>query len=228
MLNLMFDSNVWISEGMLRIPQNFNVDKARKLQLSLAEKVLLQEINLEKVRFVGGVDVSYKEERAIASVAVLDYKTLKIVEAKTLKTEVHFPYVPSLLSFREAQPILRVFKNLNFPPDVLMVEGHGIAHPYGCGLASHIGVVLKLPTIGVAKKLLCGEVGGYVGNYAPVIFQGKIVGVAVITKQKSKPIYVSVGNMITLNQATEIVSKCVKNNRLPEPLRIVHLLTKIK
>jgi len=211
---------------LVKLPENFSVLKARKIQKFFAEKVLFKEIQLDLIERVGGVDVSYRKEDAVAAVAVLDYKTLNVLEVKKTGTKIFFPYVPTLLSFREAPPVFKVFMSLKKKPDVLLVDGHGIAHPYGCGLASHVGVVLKVPTVGVAKKLLCGEVGKFLENKAPIIYKDRIVGMALVTKPGTKPIYVSVGNMLTLNQAVEIVQKCVKNNRLPEPLRIAHLLTK--
>lgn len=144
-----------------------------------------------------------------------------------MTVKVEFPYIPTLLSFREADPIDKVFRQLKRRPDVLMVEGHGIAHPYGCGLASHVGVILKIPTIGVAKKLLCGEQAEYKGCQAPIYFCGKLVGAALITRLGCKPIYVSVGNMITIKQSIFVVYHCIRGQRMPEPLRLAHLLTRL-
>ncbi len=206
--------------------KDFDVEKARKIQRIFADKILFKDIDLEKIRYVGGVDVSYRKGYAVAAAVTMDYKTLKVFEVKKVKVKDRFPYIPTLLSFREAPPVFKVVRMLNYPPDVLIVEGHGVSHPYGCGLASHIGVVLKMPTIGVAKNLLCGKLGEYKGNKAPIFFNGKIVGMAVITKPKTKPVYVSVGNMITLDKAVKIVEKCIKNSKIPEPIRIAHLLTK--
>lgn len=187
---------------------------------------MFKDIDLKEVRYVGGVDVSYRGGYAFTTAVVLGYRTLSVFETRKVKVKDRFPYIPTLLSFREAPPVFKIVKMLNCLPDVLMVEGHGVSHPYGCGLASHVGVVLKIPTIGVAKNILCGKVGEYKEDKAPILFNGKVVGMAVITKSKTKPIYVSVGNMITLDKAIEIVKKCIKDSRVPEPLRIAHLLTK--
>jgi len=149
------------------------------------------------------------------------------LETQTLETKVLFPYIPTLFSFREAPVIFQIFKKLERRPDVLFVEGHGIAHPYGLGLASHVGVTLSIPTIGVAKKLLCGEVGTYSNSRAPIIHQGKPVGFAVMPKRGRNPVYVSVGNLITLKRAVEITLRCMGSHRLPKPLRIAHRLAKI-
>jgi len=195
------------------------------MQATLSKRVSVRETRLSKIQYVGGVDVSYGGDLAKAAAVVLSYETLDVVEEHTLRMEVKFPYIPTLLSFREAPVVFKVFKKLRRQPDVLMIEGQGLAHPYGCGLASHVGVVLKLPTVGVAKKLLCGDVGSYEDNQAPIHYQGKIVGIALITNPRLKPIFVSVGNMLTLRQAVSIVTRCIKTARMPEPLRLTHALT---
>lgn len=210
----------------MRVPKGFSLERARRIQRVFAGRVLFRDVDLESVRLVAGFDVSYGEGYAFSVVAVVDFRTLEVFEVRSVRVRVRFPYIPTLLSFREAPPIFKVFRMLSCHPDVLMVDGHGVLHPYGCGLASHVGVVLGMPTIGVAKNLLCGRVGEYVGNKAPIFLDGKVAGMAVITKPKTKPIYVSVGNMITLDKAVKIVEKCVKKSRIPEPIRIAHILTK--
>ena len=222
----MFLIYVYGRKVLFKTPKNFDVKKARLIQKIFSKKVLFKKIDLEKVVYVGGVDVSYKDNQATVVAVILNFKTLNVLEVKKLKLKTYFPYIPTLLAFREAPPIFKVVKTLTIQPDVLMVEGHGIAHPFGCGLACHVGVVLKMPTIGVAKKLLFGKMGKYKENKAPIFWDKKIVGMAIIPKPQSKPIYVSVGNLITLNQAVKIVEKCIKKGRMPEPLRLAHLFTK--
>jgi deoxyribonuclease V len=209
----------------VKIPPGFSVEKARRAQKALALKVKLEGVKPSQVRLVGGVDLSYPSpNRARAAAVLLDAESLKLVEAESVEAEVRFPYVPTLLSFREAPPIFKVLTRLKKRPDVVLVDGQGLAHPFKCGLACHIGVVLGIPTIGVAKGLLCGEVESFKDGRAPIVLEGETVGMAVSTG-KGKPIYVSVGHLVSLEDAVEIVLKCVRKfSRLPEPLRLAHRL----
>ena len=199
-----------LEENKLMIPKWFSLPKARKIQQEFAKKVVIKEISLKNVKTICGFDVAYKGEDAYVSAIILKFEDLSMLEFNVLKLPVKFPYIPTLLSFREAPLIFKAFSLLKIKPDVLMVEGHGLAHPYGCGLATHVGIVLKLPTIGIAKKLLCG-------------FEGKFMDGNAKVKSESKPIYVSVGNMLTLEDALKITCKCFKGGRLPEPLRLAHI-----
>ncbi|RLI02855.1 endonuclease V [Candidatus Bathyarchaeota archaeon] len=212
-----------LEENKLMIPEWFSLSKARKIQQEFAKKVVIKEISLKNVKTICGFDVAYKGEDAYVSAIILKFEDLSMLEFNVLKLPVKFPYIPTLLSFREAPLIFKAFSLLKIKPDVLMVEGHGLAHPYGCGLATHVGIVLKLPTIGVAKKLLCGFEGKFMDGKAKVIYNGRVVGYAVKVKSESKPIYVSVGNMLTLEDALKITCKCFKGGRLPEPLRLAHI-----
>lgn len=209
----------------VKIPPGFNVERARRMQKTLASRVRLEGVKPSQVRFVGGVDLSYPSpSRARAAAVLLDLESLKLVEAESVEAEVRFPYVPTLLSFREAPPIFKALRKLKVRPDVVLVDGQGVAHPFRCGLACHVGVILGIPTIGVAKKLLCGEVKDFKADRAPIVFEGETVGMAV-RLEKGKPIYVSVGHLVSLEDAVEIVLKCVrKPGRLPEPLRLAHKL----
>jgi len=209
-------------------PEDFLVEKARKIQQLLAAKVIFEGVKASEVGLIGGVDVAYTAEgEAVAAAAILDFKNLKPVEFKIARVRVRFPYIPTLLSFREAPPIFKVLARLNLKPDVVLVDGQGVAHPYGCGLASHVGVILSIPTIGVAKKPLCGEIGEFRGNQAPIILHGREVGRVLLVREKSKPIYVSVGHRVSLEDAVEIVLRCVKpGRRIPEPIRMAHQLSK--
>jgi deoxyribonuclease V len=211
---------------LVRIPEDFDVAKARKQQRTLAKAVKLRGPPLKEIQLVGGVDVSYRGEQAKAAAVILSYESLEVLETQTLETKMLFPYIPTLFSFREAPVIFQLFKRLEHRPDVLLVEGHGLAHPYGLGLASHVGVILRIPTVGVAKKRLCGEVGTYINGRAPLRYQGKLVGFAVMPKRGRNPVYVSVGNLITLKSAVEITLRCMGSHRLPKPLRIAHRLAK--
>jgi len=201
----------------------FATEKARKLQLSLSKMVICEDELPEHVRFVGGVDVAYTDGHAIGAVAVLDYNTLKLVETKTTCQVTDVPYIPTFLSFREIPPVVSAVSLLSTSPDVFLVDGQGIAHPRRIGFASHLGLVIDAVTIGVAKSLLCGEIGDKeVDNWKPIVHEGETVGAAVYTRPRVKPVYVSIGHKVSLEKAIEIVKHCTGKYRIPEPIREAH------
>ncbi|MEM3479399.1 MAG: deoxyribonuclease V [Candidatus Bathyarchaeia archaeon] len=203
---------------------SFSVEKARKLQLLLSKKVIVQDRVNTPIKYVAGVDVAYHDKLSIGAVAVFEYASLRPVELKLARVETRFPYIPTLLSFREVPAAASAIKKLDVKPDVFLVDGQGVAHPYRFGLASHLGVVLDLCTIGVAKSLLCGEVIESENSYwKPIVHEGEIVGGAVFTKPNAKPVYVSVGHKISLESAVKVVLACLKKHRLPEPLHEAHV-----
>jgi deoxyribonuclease V len=206
-----------------KFPPGFSAEKAHQLQMRLSKLIIREDCLPQKLEYVAGVDVAYFNQVAIAAVVVLDWNSLKFAETKIGLTECRFPYVPTLLSFREAPAIFKALQALKLKPDIFLIEGHGLAHPYRCGLASHVGVTAKIPTIGVAKSLLCGKVFDSKNeNWAPIIDKNEIIGAAVITKASTKPIYVSVGNMVTLKRAISIVIHCIRGSRIPEPIYLAH------
>ncbi|MBS7640837.1 MAG: deoxyribonuclease V [Candidatus Bathyarchaeia archaeon] len=207
------------------LPPNisFSLEKARRVQTALSKMVIREDRINAPIKYVAGVDVAYAEEYAIGAVAVLSYETLEPVEVKTALVKVRFPYVPTLLSFREMPAAVAAIKKLEIKPNVFLVDGQGIAHPYRLGFASHLGVTLNVPTIGVAKRLLCGEVLGDSSVWRPVVHEGEVVGGAVYTKHGTKPIYVSIGHMVSLETAIKIVLACTRGYRIPEPLRLSHI-----
>jgi len=178
----------------------------------------------EKIRFVAGVDVAYTRGTSIGAVAVLDYDSLKLVESQIAICGTRFPYIPTLLSFREVPPAVLSIKKVCVQPDIFLVDGHGFAHPYRCGFASHLGLVLCKPTIGVAKSRLFGEVENVKAekDVAFLKHHNEVVGATVVTKRKCKPVYVSVGHMVSLKNAIKIVKKCARHNRIPEPILKAH------
>jgi deoxyribonuclease V len=194
------------------------------MQLHLSKKLLFEDTLPEKVDYVAGVDVAYLENTSVAAVAVLDASTLSQVEVQVAQVQTRFPYVPTLLSFREIPPAYSAIKKLHSEPDVFMVDGQGFAHPYGLGFASHLGLILDKPTVGVAKSLLCGKVEQNIEEgWAPLMYKGEVIGAEVVTKQGTKPVYVSVGHRVSLKRATEIVLECTGKYRLPEPIRRAHI-----
>jgi len=194
------------------------------MQLRMSKRLLFEDTLPETVDYVAGVDVAYLEGTSVCAVAVLDASTLSQVECQIAHVQTRFPYIPTLLSFREIPPAYSAIKKLHSEPDVFMVDGQGFAHPYGLGFASHLGLILDKPTIGVAKSLLCGRVEQNAeGGWAPLKYKGKVIGAEVVTKQGTKPVYVSVGHRVSLKRATEIVLECTGKYRLPEPIRRAHI-----
>jgi deoxyribonuclease V len=177
---------------------------------------------------IAGVDISVSREQGVArgAVVVLNYPELRLVETRVVNGRVDFPYVPGLLSFREAPLTLAVCQELGVIPDLVLVDGQGIAHPRRFGLASHLGLFLDVPTIGCAKSRLCGhhqEPGDNPGSYTEVIDKDETIGAALRTKAGTKPLYVSIGHRVDLENAIYWVMKCCRGYRLPEPCRLAHL-----
>jgi deoxyribonuclease V len=201
----------------------FDVAKARELQRRLAKRVIRRDELPERIRYVAGVDIAYVGRFSIGAAAVLDYESLQLLESKASYMETPFPYIPTLLSFREISPAVSAIRKLRIQPDVFLVDGQGIAHPYRLGFASHLGLILDKPTIGVAKSILCGEPGERTGEgWVPLIDGGEIVGAAVVTRTGRKPVYVSVGHKVSLERAIEIAKHCVHADRIPEPILVAH------
>ena len=200
---------------------SFSILRAHKAQALLCRKIVQEDRIPERIRLVAGVDAAYFNERAIGAVAVLDYENMKIVESQTAKCPARFPYVPSLFSFREIPPAVACIGKLRLQPDVFLVDAQGVAHPYGCGFASHLGLAIGKPTIGVAKSRLIGE-PMEIGGKVFLVHEGKVIGSVLTTKAGAKPIYVSVGHLVSLASAVRIVQHCVRSGRVPEPLAVAH------
>jgi deoxyribonuclease V len=179
-------------------------------------------------RFIAGVDISAGRAGGVAraAVVVLSYPELGVVGVEVVSGELTLPYIPGLLSFREAPLILEACERLTVTPDLIMVDGQGIAHPRRMGLASHLGLFLDTPTIGCAKSRLCGsheEPGAEPGDYAEVVDRDELIGAALRTRSGVKPVYVSIGHKVDLETAVHWVLKCCRGYRLPEPTRLAHL-----
>ena len=208
------------------IKPNFSIEKAHETQLRLSKQIVLEDVLPERIRFVAGVDAAYVKDLSIGAVAVLDYISLRLVESQTVLCKTRFPYVPTLLSFREIPPIVLSIRKLHLQPDIFLVDGHGFAHPYRCGFATHLGLVIEKPTIGVAKSKLFGEVEDARDgkDVALLKHENEVIGAVVTTKHGGKPIYVSVGHMVSLKTAIKIIKHCAYHNRIPEPILKAHEL----
>lgn len=209
----------------MRLSPRFSVEKAHRTQLRLSGLISREDELPEAIRHLAGVDVAHAGGVSIGAAVVLDFDSLSPVESQTAHTRTRFPYVPTLLSFREIPPALSALRKLRVRPDVVLVDGQGVAHPYRLGFASHLGLVAGVPTIGVAKSLLCGEaepIGGR--RWAPILEGGEVIGAVVVTRPGVKPVYVSVGHRVSLERAVEITLRCTRGFRLPEPTRRAHAL----
>lgn len=211
---------------------NLTPKEAVALQSRLAEKVA-QEGGPRRVRWVAGADVacSRYSSRAWAGIVVLSYPDLQVIEEQHGSAELTFPYIPGLLAFREIPLLLDLFARLRHRPDLTLVDGQGVAHPRGLGLASHLGLLLEIPTIGCAKSRLCGyhatpgrERGSSVSLRETGRMAGRTIGHVLRTKNGVRPVYVSVGHRISLRSAVRWTLACCRGYRLPEPTRQAHLL----
>jgi len=201
--------------------------QALEIQQKLAAQVSKRS-EVTTPRFIAGVDISVGKGEGMAkgAVVVLEYPQLRIVETRVVQGKLDFPYIPGLLSFRESPLTLAACHKLTITPDLILVDGQGIAHPRRLGLASHLGLFLNTPTIGCAKSILCGNhevLGDEPGSYTEVVDRGEIIGAALRTKLRVKPVYVSIGHKVDLNTATCWVMNCCRGYRLPEPTRLAHL-----
>ena len=208
------------------IRPNFSIEKAHETQLRLSKQIVLEDVLPEKIHLVAGVDVAYVKDLSIGAVAVLDYTSLKLVESQIALCKTRFPYVPTLLSFREIPPTVLSIKKLHLQPDIVLVDANGFAHPYRCGFASHLGLVIGKPTIGVAKSRLFGKVGNSRSKKDAILLKhgNEVIGTVVTTKSGCKPVYVSVGHMVSLETAVKIVKHCARHKRIPEPILKAHEL----
>lgn len=210
-------------ESDLAHPWDVTPREARAIQERLRSRVLLDD-RLGPIRRVAGVDVAFPERGRTtrAAVAVLDASSLEVVEQAVISRATSFPYVPGLLSFREVPAVLDALAELSAVPDLLLCDGHGLAHPRRMGLACHLGLVADIPAAGVAKTLLVGEheeVPDERGAWTALSHKGETVAAALRSRAGVKPIYVSPGHRISLTTAVAWVMRCITRYRLPETTR---------
>jgi deoxyribonuclease V len=202
--------------------KNFSVQKAHKTQLCLSQKIIREDRLPKKIHSVAGLDVSYFGDFGVGAVTVLDYDSLEPLETEMAACQIKIPYIPTLLSFREIPPAMAAIRKLKIQPEVFLVDAQGYAHPYRCGFASHLGLILGKPTIGAAKSRLIGTPVERDGEIF-LVDKDEIIGAVVTTRAGAKPVYVSIGHMVSLETAIKIVRHYSKN-RIPEPLRLAHVL----
>lgn len=233
---------------------DISLDEARRVQEDLRGLVMTDErLPTDDIRIAGGADVAFiplgegsargvDEEggarrpgrfrwrgdvMALAAVVTVDIATGRTVETVYATAPVHFPYIPGFLSFREGPAVLAAVDELRKPPDVMIFDGCGILHPRGMGLATHMSLLMGIPSAGCAKSLLCGdcdEPGPARGDWTPITLDGDITGSCLRTRDRVRPVYVSPGNGMSVGGARELVMRCVTRYRLPEPTRLAHRL----
>jgi len=217
-------------EVPLRIPRrhrwNLTIPRARRLQEELRDLLRL-EPGPREVRLVAGVDAAFLPDRGlcVAAAVVVELPGLAVVEERLARAPLRFPYVPGFLTFREGEAVLCALRTLACEPDVVVCDGQGIAHPRGFGLAAHLGVLLDRPTLGAAKSRLVGDAGTpgpRRGDEAPLLLDGRPVGVVLRTRARVKPIFVSPGHRMDLPSAAALALRLCGRYRVPEPVRQAH------
>lgn len=211
-----------------RHPWDISPSEAIAIQQQLRGEVV-REDRLGPVRHVAGVDVGFEEDGALtrAAVAVLGFPSLELVDYAIFRSPTCFPYVPGLLSFREVPAVIGALEKLGVIPDLLLCDGQGIAHPRRFGIASHLGLLCGIPSIGVAKTRLVGEHGPVPeerGEWVPLCDRGETIGAVLRSRLGVKPLYISIGHRVSLATALDYVMACVTRYRLPETTRQAHRL----
>jgi len=209
-------------------PWQVTAKEAIAIQGELRSRLILNR-SPGVIRTIGGVDVSYEAatNKMVAGISIFRRRDLSLLDFATAVVSATFPYIPGLLSFREIPAVLSAWEKVKTPPDCLICDGQGIAHPRRIGFASHLGLVLDLPTIGCAKSVLVGkykEPGLRRGSRSPLIDREEQIGIVLRTRDHVKPVYVSPGHRMTISRAADLVFECCTRYRLPEPTRQAHRL----
>ncbi|TBR59863.1 endonuclease V [Westiellopsis prolifica IICB1] len=205
------------------------LEEAIAIQEQMQTEVITSDQLQEPVQYVAGVDMGFEADGTIsrAAVAVLSFPDLKLQETSIARRPTSFPYIPGFLSFREIPAVLDALEKIKITPDLILCDGQGIAHPRRFGIACHLGVIIDIPSIGVAKSLLIGkheELPDIRGSWQPLIHKDEIIGAVLRTRVGVKPVYVSSGHRISLPTAIDYVLRCTPKYRLPETTRIADKL----
>lgn len=219
---------------MYRRFENTKVDnelmhKLMQQQNELSEYIKLEPLNIEP-KIIAGADSSLISDDEIFSVFVIfKYPSLEIIEVKYSVSKIDLPYIPGFLGFREIPNLLKAYEKLENKPDIIFVDGNGIIHRKKLGIATHLGILLDKPTLGIAKNLLVGDYeipGNNLGEYSPVIFKNEHIGFAFRSKTNVKPVFISPGHLMNLEDSLKLVQSVIGKYRLPEPTRIADLYSK--
>ncbi len=206
--------------------ENITPQQAIELQTQLRQQLQIQQLTKE-ITTIAGADISFNKysTTVYAGIVLMQFPSLQVIETSGITDETAFPYVPGLLAFREVPALSKAWENLKTKPDVLVLDGHGIAHPRRMGIAAHFGVVMQTPTLGCAKSLLTGkynEPAIEAGSVTDLFSKNELIGKVLRTKKNVKPVFVSPGNLISMEQSLDIIKQCVRKYRIPEPTRMAH------
>ena len=186
-------------------------------QIKLAKKVIISD-KVKSIKLIGGVEQAFDQNKVLSSIVVCNAKDYKVLEEKNAMAEAKIPYISGYRFYREGPTMIEAFSKLEQKPDVLIVNGNGILHPRRIGIASHIGILLDIPTIGVSKKLMLGEM-----KENTIYVEKEARGYQIVTKEHAKPLFISPGHMVSLKTSFEIIKSCIKYpHKLPEPLHLAH------
>jgi deoxyribonuclease V len=194
----------------------FDLSKLKNEQSRLAKRVIKRD-DFSDIKTIAGCDVAYVDNNVICAIVTMDIETLKVREKIYKMGKTNFPYISGFLGYRETPMIIETYHDLELEPDLFIIDGNGILHPHLFGLASQVGLSLDKPTVGVAKALLCGE-----EKDDKIMLNEKVVGKVLKTRDISKPIYISIGNKVSLKSAEGFVKKTMAGHKLPEPLHQAH------
>jgi len=208
--------------------ENISIPEATRIQNELRAKVDITERALN-IATIGGADISLNlySTTIYAGIILLSFPQLMPVAYSLVKAETHFPYVPGFLAFREVPALVKVWEQIPVKPCVLVVDGHGIAHPRRMGIAAHFGTLTGQVSMGCAKNILCGkfeEPGIQLDSHSPIIDKQEQIGYAYRSKTKTAPVYVSPGHLMGMNNSLQVIRQCVGKYRIPEPTRLAHEL----
>ncbi len=219
-----------MDRGNRQVLRVSSAPEAREIQERLRSLVRHVPIRLDRVRMAGAADVTFLGAKDVvaACIVVIDLLSKTILEERTAVRRVRFPYIPGLLAFREGPAIAAAWEKLSRRPDVMLFDGHGAAHPRRLGIASHMGVLLNVPSVGCAKKRLVGEhgtPGPGKGDATPLTLEGETVGAVVRTREGVRPVFVSPGHLADLPSSVSLVLSLCSRYRIPDPARRAHQLT---
>lgn len=209
-------------------PWRISINEAREIQTKMRSRVNLKSsIQLRSIKTIAAADISYslRSKNLFAAVVLFSFPELKLITAKALKFKANFPYVPGYLSFREIPALIPIFEELKENVDVILCDGHGIAHPRRFGIACHIGVILDKPSIGCAKSRMIGsytETSSEKGKYSNFSDGDEKIGIVLRTRKNFKPLFISPGHKLNFNDCRTIFLNCLSRYRIPEPLRFAH------
>ncbi len=206
--------------------EGISIQEATRIQQSLREKNVIRA-RKGPLQLIGGADISLNlySTTIYAGIVLLSVPQLIPVAYSLVKAETRFPYVPGFLAFREVPALVKAWAQLRSRPDVLIVDGHGIAHPRRMGIAAHFGAVSGQPTMGCAKKILCGKYEmpeTIQGSYSPIYHREEQIGYAFRSKARVAPVFVSPGHLLSLDDSLDIIGRCTGKYRIPEPTRLAH------